>query len=74
MVEIDSSALYDLKEFRDLLGLENWCEFWKKETLHLKRGGGWIASLQIDLKVPLNLNTFQKTLKELKKTSSISLG
>ncbi len=39
MVEIDSSALYDLKEFRDLLGLENWYEFWKKETLHLKRGG-----------------------------------
>ncbi|MCY4298658.1 MAG: ATP-binding protein [Flavobacteriaceae bacterium] len=63
-IEINPTALYDLKEFRDLLGFQDWKKFYQREKIHFKAQA---LGFGVDVTIPINRHTFQRTLDQVKR-------
>ncbi len=69
-IKINPTALYDLNELRDVLGLDKWWQVWKKETLSFKP---FYQEFGFETNIQLNHYSFEKTWQEVKQPTVLFL-
>ncbi|MCY4161042.1 MAG: ATP-binding protein [Flavobacteriaceae bacterium] len=68
--KINPTALYDLNELRDVLGLDKWWQVWKKETLSVKP---FYQEIGFETNIQLNHHSFEKTWQEVQQPTVLFL-